>query len=34
MKPEDPDCPIHMKLYAIEMLKQQIRDIQKSMEEE
>tara|TARA_Y100000401_G_C8222477_1_gene174006 strand:- start:121 stop:234 length:114 start_codon:yes stop_codon:yes gene_type:complete len=34
MKPEHPDCPIPMKLYAIERLKQQIRDIEKSMEVE
>ena len=33
MKPEHPDCPIHMKLHAVEMLKQQIRDIEESMEE-
>lgn len=32
MKPEHPDCPIHLKLHAIQMLKQQIRDIEESME--
>ena len=34
MKPEHPDCPVRYKLMAIELMKQQIRDIEKSMEEE